>query len=183
MVSIDMLAAVHHPVRRRIIDHLVIHGPAQVGTLATAFGEQVGSISHHLRMLQRVGVVEPAPELATDRRASWWRYAKLSISWSADDFAEKPAELHRARVAEKLNVEHQFGKLVAWKKRSERMTARWRRAAFSTDTLAKATPEELSDLCDRVVATVREWKTEIDTDDGQEREPVFVFAHGFPSLP
>jgi DNA-binding transcriptional ArsR family regulator len=98
MVTIDVLTAVHHPVRRRIIDYLVLHGPSQVGTLAQAFGEQVGSISHHLRMLERVDVVERAPELATDGRTSWWRYKRLSISWSPDDFSDSPADLHRARL-------------------------------------------------------------------------------------
>ncbi len=143
MVSIDVLTAVHHPVRRRIIDHLVLHGPSQVGTLAQAFGEQVGSISHHLRMLERVDVVERAPELATDGRTSWWRYKALSISWSPDDFSESPADLYRARAAEKLNFEHQVAKFVGWKRRSGSFSPEWRRAAYSSDSLAKATPDEL----------------------------------------
>ena len=183
MVSIDVLTAVHHPVRRRIIDHLVLEGPSQVGTLAKAFGEQVGSISHHLRMLERVDVVERAPELATDGRTSWWRYRHLSISWSPDDFSEVPADLHRARAAEKLNFEHQVGKFVDWKRRSGSFPVEWRSAAFSSDSLARATPDELSDLLDRLRATLHEWRDGIDTDDGQERQPVFVFMHGFPSEP
>ena len=183
MVSIDVLTAVHHPVRRRIIDHLVLHGPSQVGTLAQAFGEQVGSISHHLRMLERVDVVERAPELATDGRTSWWRYKALSISWSPDDFSESPADLHRARAAEKLNFEHQVAKFVGWKRRSGSFSPEWRRAAYSSDSLAKATPDELSDLLDRLRATLQDWRDEIDPDDGQEREPVFLFMHGFPAEP
>ncbi len=183
MVSIDVLAAVHHPVRRRIIDRLALEGPSQVGALADAFGEQVGSISHHLRMLERAGVVERAPELATDGRTSWWRYVKTSISWSADDFAERPAQLHRAKVAEKLNVEHQFANLVAWKKREGSFPEAWRRAAYSQDSLAKATPQELDDLSGRILATIEEWRAGIDTDDGQQRESVFLFSHGFPSRP
>lgn len=183
MVSIDVLAAVHHPVRRRIIDRLSLEGPSQVGTLARDFGEQVGSISHHLRMLERAGVVERAPELATDGRTSWWRYVKTSISWSTEDFAGRPADVHRARVAEKLNVEHQVANLVAWKKREGSFPAAWRRAAYSQDALAKATPEELADLSDRIQATVAEWKDAIDLDDAQQRESVFLFSHGFPSQP
>ncbi|MGI9156482.1 MAG: ArsR/SmtB family transcription factor [Marmoricola sp.] len=183
MVSIDVLAAVHHPVRRRIVDHLVLNGPSRVGAMATAFGQQVGSISHHLRMLERAEVVERAPELASDGRTSWWRYTGLAISWSADDFADAPADLHRARVAERINVEHQVKKLVDWQRRSATYDEEWRRAAFSSDSLAKATPVELHDLLRRLEDAIGGWRDEIDADDGAEREPVFVFMHAFPSRP
>ena len=61
MTSIEILRAVHHPTRRRMVDFLYLHGPSQVGTLARELGEQVGSISHHLRMLERAGVVAHVP--------------------------------------------------------------------------------------------------------------------------
>ena len=73
MTTIDVLRAVHHPTRRRIIEYLYINGDSQVGSLARDLDQQVGSISHHLRMLERAGVVERAPELAVDGRTSWWR--------------------------------------------------------------------------------------------------------------
>ena len=183
MVSIDVLAAVHHPVRRRIVDRLVLEGPAQVGTLARELEEQVGSISHHLRMLERVDVVERAPELAVDGRTSWWRPKNVSTSWAVDDFSARPADRHRARVAERLNVERQVAKLAAWKRAEGAFPEEWRRAAYSTDSLAKATPGELEDLMARLVSTVSEWKEGIDPDDGQARESVFLFSHGFPSRP
>src|SRR4051812_388939 len=91
MTTIETLRAVHHPTRRRMIDLLYLHGPSQVGTLARELGEQVGSISHHLRMLERAGVVAPAPELMTDGRTSWWRLVESSMSWSVDDFADNAA--------------------------------------------------------------------------------------------
>jgi DNA-binding transcriptional ArsR family regulator len=181
MVSIDVLTAVHHPVRRRIFDHLVTHGPTQVGTLARGLGQQVGSVSHHLRMLERAGVVERAPELATDGRTSWWRASLDTLRWSVDDYADRPADRARAQVAERLNVEHQVAKLVDWKRRNAAYDEEWRRAAFSNDSLTLATSEELADLQEALTTTVRLWREAIDTDDGQEREPVFVFQHGFPT--
>jgi DNA-binding transcriptional ArsR family regulator len=181
MVSIDVLTAVHHPVRRRIFDHLVVHGPTQVGTLAQSLEQQVGSISHHLRMLERAGVVERAPELATDGRTSWWRPALDTLRWSVDDYADRPADRVRAQAAERLNIEHQLGKLVDWKRRSASYDEQWRGAAFSNDSLTRATPGELAALQEALTATVREWRDAIDTEDGQEREPVFVFQHGFPT--
>ncbi|RLV50994.1 ArsR family transcriptional regulator [Nocardioides mangrovicus] len=186
-VGIDLLAAVHHPVRRRIVEYLVFEGPSQVGAMARAFGEQVGSISHHLRMLERAGLVERAPELATDGRTSWWRYTDVSVAWSADDFADSPADLHRARAAEKLNLEHQVRKYVEWKNREADLGEEWRRAAFSSDSLARCSAPELRDLLDRLRATFQAWREEVvarvDSGDDEPREPVFWFTHGFPTRP
>ncbi len=182
MTSIDVLRAVHHPTRRRMVELLYLHGPCRVGTLARDLGEQVGSVSHHLRMLERVGVVEQAPELATDGRTSWWRLSGAEISWSVDDFAG-PADRTQAQAAERLNLEHQLGKLAAWKREAPRADPAWRQAAFSSDFVALATPEELAALRDALQRAVREWRAAIDADDGRERAPVFVFTHGFRSPP
>lgn len=183
MTSIETLRAVHHPTRRRMVDFLHLHGPSQVGTLARELGEQVGSISHHLRMLERAGIVAPAPELATDGRTSWWRLEQASISWSVEDFAGDAADRTQARAAERLNLDHQLGKLAAWKRSSERADPAWRRAAFSADFLAMATPDELAALQDALLDVVRGWQAGIDPADGTPRGPVFVFAHGFPTRP
>jgi predicted ArsR family transcriptional regulator len=183
MPSIETLQAVHHPIRRRIIDLLYFHGPSQVGALARALDQQVGSISHHLRMLERVGVVARVPELSTDGRTSWWRLDQASISWAVDDFAENPADRAHAMAAERLNIDNQLRRLSGWKQRQDTVAEDWRRAAFTADLLATATPEELAALGTALMRTWNEWRESIDRDDGQEREPVFVFAHGFPTQP
>lgn len=182
MTSIDVLRAIHHPTRRRMVDLLYLEGPCQVGTLARELGEQVGSISHHLRMLERAGVVVRAPELATDGRTSWWRLELDSLQWSVDDF-EDAADRTQARAAERLNIDHQLAKLSAWKREAGRVDPAWRSAAFSSDFLALASPAELRALDEALRATVQQWRDGIDLDDGTAREPVFVFAHGFPSRP
>ncbi|WP_442938242.1 MULTISPECIES: ArsR/SmtB family transcription factor [unclassified Nocardioides] len=184
MTSIETLRAVHHPTRRRIMEYLGVHGPSQVTTLAGALDEQVGSISHHLRMLERVEIVERAPELSTDGRTSWWRTPPdNTITWSVDDFADNPADRMQAKAAEKLNVEFQIGKLAAWKRSKDRADAVWREAAFSSDTSTLASADELAELSGLLQETVRAWVASIDRTDGRERQPVFVFAHGFPTRP
>lgn len=184
MSSIETLRAVHHPTRRRIIEHLAVYGAAQVTTLARELGEQVGSISHHLRMLERVEMVQRAPELATDGRTSWWRRTPNStVSWSVDDFADSPADRMTAKAAERLNLDYQLGKLAAWKNQADRATSDWKHAAFSSDTSASATAQELSQLQDLLAETLRAWRDAIDIGDGAERRPVFIFTHGFPTRP
>lgn len=182
--TIETLRAVQHPVRRRIIEFLGFNGPSQVTTLAKALDQQVGSISHHLRMLEKVDVVHRAPELAGDGRTSWWKVnTENHIRWSVDDFADNPADRMQAKAAEKLNIEYQIGKLVAWKKEADKADEPWRRAAFSNSTSTKATAAELDRLQELIDETVRGWIDAIDREDGQQRTPVFVFSHGFPTRP
>lgn len=166
-----------------MIDYLYLHGDVQVGVLARELSQQVGSISHHLRMLERAGLVVRVPERATDGRTSWWRLVRVNLTWSVDDFAESPSQRAEARAAERVHVEHHFARLAAWKRESETASEEWRRASFSSDVLAMATPEEITALNTALAATWGAWREAIDTDDGQERRPVFVFAHGFPTRP
>src|ERR1044072_2038476 len=80
--DIDKIAAMANPTRRKILDLLSAYGPATVGSLARDAGQRVGSVSHHLKMLARAGLIEEAPELAKDRRERWWRRIPLSLCWS-----------------------------------------------------------------------------------------------------
>ena len=61
-------------------------------------------------MLERAGIVVPAPEVATDGRTSWWRLQQDSVTWSVDDFADA-AERMQAKAAQRLNVDHHLAKL------------------------------------------------------------------------
>jgi len=183
MTSIEILRVVLHPVRRRIVEYLHLHGPAQVGTLARGLDQHVGSISHHLRMLERAGIVVRAPELETDGRTSWWRLEVGRLSWSVDDF-EASADRVRARAAEKMNIDYQLGRLVAWKRTADQAPQDWREAAVASDFSVMATAAETKELWRRIDAAVTGWRDWCDErePDG-EREPVFGFLHIFPSRP
>ncbi|MGB4136780.1 MAG: helix-turn-helix domain-containing protein [Microbacterium sp.] len=176
MEDITVIAAISHPVRRRIIDRLLLHGPEQVGTLARVLDAQVGSISHHLRMLQKAGVAEQVEDPNGDRRTSWWRLSRRSFTWSENDY-DSPADAMLARAAQRANVRHQLERLQQWHRAAPDSGVE----GFSTDSLKWATADELQDLGRRLVALLDEWGSAIDEEDGQERMPVFFFAHGFPT--
>jgi DNA-binding transcriptional ArsR family regulator len=174
--QIDVITAISHPLRRRIIDRLLLHGPTQVGTFARAFDVQVGSISHHLRMLQKAGVVEQVDDPSGDRRTSWWQLSRRSFSWSSEDF-DSPSDALLAREAQRANLRNQLDRLKRWYRDSD--SSDW--SGFNTDTLAWATQDELLDLQERLLRMLDEWRSDIDGDDGRERTPVYFFAHGFPT--
>ncbi|KRV48871.1 ArsR family transcriptional regulator [Wenjunlia vitaminophila] len=69
------LKALAHPLRLKILRHLGVNGPATSTTLAAALGENTGTLSYHLRRLERGGLIEDVPERATGRER-WWRAAR-----------------------------------------------------------------------------------------------------------
>ncbi|MEU9183082.1 helix-turn-helix domain-containing protein [Streptomyces sp. NPDC048484] len=66
------LKALAHPLRLKILRHLAVSGPATSTTLAAALGENTGTLSYHLRRLERGGFIEDVPERPNSRER-WWR--------------------------------------------------------------------------------------------------------------
>jgi DNA-binding transcriptional ArsR family regulator len=181
--DIDKIAAMAHPARRRILDLLSAYGPATVGSLARDSGERVGSVSHHLKMLARVGLIEEAPELAHDRRESWWRIVRASWSWSITDFDDDPAGRLVAEAAERDQLRSCVESVRGWFDRRDEYDLAWRQAAFSTTSRLNLTAGELDELGRRVSEVMADFAASIDPSDGQERESVFAFAYMVPSAP
>src|SRR4051812_41469535 len=181
--DIDKIAAMAHPVRRKILDLLSAYGPASVGSLARDAEQRVGSVSHHLKMLARAGLVEEAPELARDRRESWWRIVRASWSWSVADFDDDPAGRVVAEAAERDQLRGCVEKVHGWFDQRDEYDRAWRLAAFSTTSRLNLTAEELDELGRRLSDVMAAFAESIDTSDGQERESVFAFSYAVPSAP
>jgi DNA-binding transcriptional ArsR family regulator len=183
----ELLVAFHHPIRRWLTELLGVNGPANVGQLAAATGLAVGSVSHHLKVLHRQDLVEPAPELARDTRESWWRLRPRSMSWSVDDFDEGSLGRRVAETAEMENLRFQVRAMQEWLRRSGDETPEWRAAAYSTDTYVPATEEQVRDFARRLGDLVRDWSQECmaaaEMDPDARRRPVRAIARVFPSAP
>jgi DNA-binding transcriptional ArsR family regulator len=180
-VPIEVIAALHHPSRRRILDYLGLERSATVGEIAAALGLQVGSISHHLKTLEQAGLVSPDPEASSDRRQSWWRGVPGPLSWSMADFSGP--ERMMAAAAEVENLQHHMRRVSDWFAMREEMDPAWESAAFSTDSNAMATPDQLADLGRRLDTVIREWSAQCREVASADQERVFVFARGVPSRP
>lgn len=176
-----VLSAVAHPLRRRLLDVLRVDGPGTASMLAAATGSAVGNVSHHLKVLARVGLVAEAPELARDRRERWWRPAQDAVRWSSTEVADDPAAAAAGTAAESLGLARQVELVRAWAHDPAARTAPWGDAAFATDAWLRLTPDELADLSRELLAVVDRWRER--PDDGQDRAPVFLLARGFPARP
>lgn len=76
----EVLKAISHPVRRRLLRALDKHKYARATELAEELGISVGSVSFHLRTLGKAGLIEEAPEHARDRRDRVWKASERHIS-------------------------------------------------------------------------------------------------------
>ena len=175
------LAALAHPFRSRIMDALKVDGPSTASMLAARTGQAVGNASHHLKVLAAAGLVEEAPELARDRRERWWRLVSAGTRWSRRDLADQAA-VTAAEEAEALTVRRQQERVRDWLANAE-SDPEWDDAAFATQNWLRLSPGELREVSDEVVEVLARWGNREVPDDGVHREPVFVFARGFPSQP
>jgi hypothetical protein len=177
----SVIAAIHHPLRRRLIDLLGVNGPSTASRLAEATGELVGNISHHLKVLAAAGVIEEAPELARTRRERWWRSARASYSWSIADAGGDPAAELVAETAEEANLTHHTTKVRQWFGLRSEYDDSWVRAAFSTENWVTLTPDRLEELGTRMSELVQEYVEA--PSEGAQARPVFVFSHAVPARP
>jgi DNA-binding transcriptional ArsR family regulator len=178
-----VLAALAHPLRRRLMDVLKVDGPSTVSMLAERTGQAVANVSHHLKVLGGAELIEEAPDLARDRRERWWRLVSPALRWSSADFDDDPATQAVATAAASLNLERQVSLVRAWHAAGGAERAAWEDSPFSSDKWLHLTPAELAELSRQIIGLFDEWSRREIPDDGQRREPVFVFAHGIPAQP
>lgn len=178
-----VLAAMSHPLRRRLLDILKVYGPATASVLAERSGQGVGNISHHMRILAEARLVEEAPELARDRRERWWRRAADSITWHSGDTPLDPSTEAIESAAVSANLDRQVQLVRAWFGASDEERAAWPEGPFSVDAWLRVTPAELTAYGEELMAVVHRWAKRDIPEDGQDRDTVFTFARAAPARP
>ncbi|PZP15415.1 MAG: hypothetical protein DI611_09340 [Brachybacterium faecium] len=83
--SRDQLRAMAHPLRMQIVERVGRRGTARAADLASDLGVPANSISYHLRILARGGVITEAPEAARDRRDRVWTLRQHSFHHGPGD--------------------------------------------------------------------------------------------------
>jgi hypothetical protein len=133
-------------------------------------------------VLAEAELVVEAPELAKDKRERWWRLAAPGTRWSRHDFADDTAAVAAATAAEALNFQRQVERTRDWMANAE-SAPEWDEVSFVTQHWLKLSPAELGELADELVKLLMRWTDRSAPDDGVTREPVFLYARGFPAQP
>lgn len=178
VTELDVLRALSHEGRTRLMDALRVHGPSTASVLAEATGLAVGSVSHHMSTLARAGLVEEATDLARDRRERWWRLAHRRLEWSGKDFGDSEAARTAVHAAEMATLAHQFDHARRFAEEFDRWP-QWRESVFATQSWMWLRPEELRELNGELLALLERYRDR----DHEGRQPVLFFARAFPSAP
>ena len=140
------LRALAHPLRLDLIELLGTAGALTAAESARRLGSTQASCSYHLRQLARYGYVEKAMQ-SDDSREHPWRLTDIRQNWSTA--AAGAGEVQR------VFIQREADKVIAWQDVSAAQPPSWREAAFVTGASLPLTAAELDDVRDRL-ATVLE---------------------------
>ena len=151
------MRALAHPMRLRILGILRVDGPATVGTIAERTGEAAGSVSYHMQTLAKHGFVEPAPELARDRRERWWRAAHQVTSWQPAEFVGDPERRAASDAMRRTVLESYHHELLQALDAEAELEQEWVAASDSSDGAAYLTLDEFRELGAELAAVHDRW--------------------------
>jgi DNA-binding transcriptional ArsR family regulator len=182
----EVLKALTHPLRQRLYRLLAQIGPTTVGALGERVGADPGRVSYHLRELGKRGFIEEAPELARDRRETWWRVVPGSTSWSREDFETVEGRAVVDTLFAQMAAD-QFARLRHFVETAEEREPPWQRASMSNQSHLHLTVDELSEMNTELRGVFERWgqisHAARDAGETEGREPVFAFLHVFPERP
>ncbi len=172
------MRALSHPLRLRLLGELRIRGPQSVGMLAGVVDEAAGSVSHHVGVLARYGFVEPAPELARDRRERWWRAAHDRTVWEPLEALADPERRAAQDVLRRAILQRYLQALEGYLELEPALDPAWVRGTASSDQILHLTAEELQELRADLEALGERWQARSDPDRGGTATVLLIY-HAF----
>lgn len=160
----QVLRAISHPVRNRILSELEAQGSLRAADVARELDIPANQASFHLRSLAKYGLVVEDAAAARDKRDRVWKIAhEGGLTVNLDDFADLPGGAAAARVFQRSAAS--WAHLVV-----ETAYAGPRRDGEHrsvTDTSIRLTFEEARDLARELQAVLDAWaeRTRGATDD------------------
>jgi DNA-binding transcriptional ArsR family regulator len=182
----DVLKGLAQPIRQKLWRLLLQRGPCTVGTLAGALGADPGQVSYHLRELARRGWVEHAPDLARDRRESWWRAVEESTAWRIEDFSTPTGTALVMHLGAQMLTEN-LQRLRTFVRTYHRWPPEWQAAFDSSQSFLHLTAGEAQAMNAELNEVLARWAAHGDHarehGDTAGRLPYLHFMYGFPDDP
>ncbi|MFI1655302.1 winged helix-turn-helix domain-containing protein [Streptomyces sp. NPDC020472] len=148
------LRAYAHPLRMSLVGLLRSSGPFTATRAAELTGESVASCSYHLRILAKYGLVEEAP--GGRGREKPWRATARYTEWP--DRSEDATVAEAADALSAAVIERYFERVTRALENRHRLPKEWREAEEFGDSLLHLTPEELTELGERMDELLRPYE-------------------------
>ena len=171
----QMLRALAHPTRLKMLGMLRIDGPATATTLATRLGINTGQTSYHLRQLAQHGFVVDDDERGNGRDR-WWKAAHQSTI--TGDFPTRPEDREALDAYMQTVAVFYTQQLQAAVEEMALLPVRWREASTLSDYHVRVTAKHAQDLTGKFHQLFMELREDED-DDPEAVDFVFQFQ-AFP---
>lgn len=149
----EALAALTHPMRTKLLNHLISSGPATASQAARAVGDTPSNSSYHLRTLAKFGWVAAAQESSDGRERPW----RALVTGFEIDLAADPrsAAGRNAAALSALTLQQAHQEAHEALARFPTLDREWQDASsFNVYTL-RATSEELIEVTRQIDALLR----------------------------
>ncbi|HEX4814097.1 MAG TPA: helix-turn-helix domain-containing protein [Nonomuraea sp.] len=169
----QVLKAVAHPLRVRLLGLLRTDGPATASELGRKVGESSGSTSYHLRELFKYGFIEEDAE-RRDGRERRWRSRHRYTSWDSAEMAATAEGREAVRIMHLRQVE-MVGRvmeafdLADWPKE-------WVEVSGMSDHLLTLPPAALREFKERAEELLRDVAARHAGDPGARKVSVWLGA-------
>lgn len=157
----QVLRALAHPLRGRLLGLLRIDGPSTASRLGERLGESSGVTSYHLRQLAQHGFVSEVAGRGTARER-WWQAEHTSTSWEPDDLIDQPGGREASAQMLRLQVESMGRELHAWLTADQ--PREWAAVAGLSDDVLHLTPAQTRQVLEELYGVLDRWAA-------QHREP------------
>ncbi len=174
------MRALAHPLRVALIEAIRRDGEITATRAAELLDESPGNMSWHLQTLAKYGFVEETGEGRGRRRP--WRLASESHAFETG--IADPEVAAAGEALERTFVERSYDQLREWWSRRLTYPAKWRHAAFMSNSVTYLTAAELAEITGEINAIYTRYR---DRAAKEKRPagalPVHLYAHGHPLPP
>lgn len=174
------LKAMSHPTRMRMLTLMSNERPYTVSEIATALGESAGTISYHLRQLEKAGVVMQVPSPDGDGRKSCWQAVGEGYELSVD--AKDASAV--AQALDQAGAEFLRAGRERYRAAADSLPAEWRDPGCETSSVILLTAEEYAQMSAELLAVTRKWtQRNLTHREGDGSQPVMLATELFKWIP
>lgn len=151
--DVAQLRAFSHPTRARILQLLMASDPMTTGEIGETLHETIGTISYHIRQLEKAGLIRKIPSPDGDGRKSVWTSPDhgLAFDLHADtDCALTDAVINASEAAKQEAY-------ARYRQAAHRLPTEWTAGAANASYITRLTAEEFRQMTQEMLDLVDRW--------------------------